>query len=262
MRKIGINLHAVEGLTDEQYIKTIAELGFSATFSGVCDKQRQYDIANLCAKYGVTYETLHAPFGKGNNNMWLEGAAGDTFLGELMRAVCHCAAAGVPVLVSHLSSGENAPSVTDVGRARYARLVEYAASKNVKIAFENQRKLANLAWAMETFDDSVVGFCWDCGHESCFTPGRKYMPLFGDRLICTHIHDNFCVYNQDSHLLPFDGKKDFGEMADELRRSPFRGSLMLEVSASHSDAYEGISPEQYLVRAAEAAKKLADLVGE
>ena len=260
MREFGINLHAIGGLSDEQYIKTIAELGFSATFSGVCDKQRQHDIANLCAKYGVTYETLHAPFGKGNNNMWLEGAAGDTFLGELMRAVCHCAAAGVPVLVSHLSSGENAPSVTDVGRARYARLVEYAASKNVKIAFENQRKLANLAWAMETFDDSVVGFCWDCGHESCFTPGRKHMPLFANRLVCVHIHDNFGVYDEDSHLLPFDGKIDFGQVASQLRSAPFDGTLMLEAVTENSNVYNGIDPLQYLEHAATAAKKLSEMV--
>ena len=262
MRKIGINLHAVEGLTDEQYIKTAADLGFLATFSGVYDKQRQYDVAELCAKYGVAYETLHAPFGKGSNNMWLEGAAGDTFLGELMRAVCHCAIAGVPVLVSHLSSGENAPPVTDIGRARYTRLVEYAASKNVKIAFENQRKLANLAWTMETFDDSVVGFCWDCGHETCFTPGREYMPLFGDRLICTHIHDNFCIYDQDSHLLPFDGNKDFEKVAAHLNRSPFRGTLMLEVITENSNVYDGMTPEAYLTRSAEAAKKLADMVNK
>lgn len=250
MRKIGINFDACEGFTDDGYLKRIAELGFSATFTGVYDISRHLAIAESCRKYGIAYETLHAPFGH-INDIWLEDDNG--MLDELKYTVDCCAAAGVPIAVVHLSSGMNPPSITDIGRARFAELVAYAAGKQVKIAFENQRMLANLAWAFETFRDETVGFCWDCGHENCFTPGRRYMPLYGDRLICTHIHDNSCQFNHDDHRIPFDSAADFDYVAKTLKESGFDGTLMLEVFMGKNDTG---TPDDYLVRAAAAAKKL------
>ena len=35
MRKIGINMGAYKGIDDSEYIKAIADVGFTATFSGV-----------------------------------------------------------------------------------------------------------------------------------------------------------------------------------------------------------------------------------
>ena len=259
MREFGINLHAVGGLSDEQYIKAIAALGFTATFDLPCEAERQKQLARLADKYGVRFDTLHAPFRR-INDMWSQDEVGDAMLDVLKKTVDHCLIVGAPIAVVHLSSGENAPAITDVGRDRFSRLVKYAATKNVKIAFENQRKLANLAWAFETFDESIVGFCWDCGHESCFTPGRKYMPLFANRLACVHIHDNFGVYNEDSHLLPFDGKIDFEQVAAQLRSASFDGALMLEAVTENSNVYNGIDPLQYLEHAATAAHKLAEMV--
>lgn len=258
MRKIGINLHSMKGFTDEEYLREIAELGFNAVFSGVLDASRQAALADLCAKYSIEYETLHAPFGH-INDMWLDGERGQTMLDELTECIDHCVVAGAPIAVVHLSSGQNPPPITDIGRERFGRLVEYAAHKNVKIAFENQRMLANIAWTFETFKDENVGFCWDCGHEFCFTPGRRYMPLFGDRLICTHIHDNSAVFNADDHLLPFDGKCDFDYIASMIRESGYTGSLMLEVgNQSHYGAL--YTPGEFLERAACAAKKLRQMV--
>jgi sugar phosphate isomerase/epimerase len=173
---------------------------------------------------------------------------------------------GAPIAVVHLSSGDNPPTVTDVGRSRFAALVEYARKKGIKIAFENQRKLFNLAWALETFGpEDGVGFCWDCGHEGCFTPGKQFMPWFADRLICTHIHDNYGIFDDDRHLLPFDGKLDFERVARQLREANWQGSVMLEVILGKNSHYKGsnyedLTPEQYLIRAADAAKKLAKMI--
>lgn len=144
---------------------------------------------------------------------------------------------------------------------RFTKLIDYAQRNSVKVAFENQRKLSNLAWVFENFsEEDGVGFCWDCGHENCFTPGKEYMPLFGDRLICTHIHDNYGIYNQDSHLLPFDGAINFRKVADAIHAAKFAGTLMLEVLPENSDRYDGMSLDAYLEKAAGAAKKLRDMV--
>ena len=259
MRKIGINIINGPAFTDEDFVNLIADLGFNCTFSGVFEPERQTNIANLLAKRGMYYETLHAPFGH-MNDIWLDCEGGEEMLKELLHCVDHCEMVGAPIAVIHLSAGENAPSITDIGRERFTRLVDHAAQKNVRIAFENQRKLANLAWALETFGtDAGVGFCWDCGHESCFTPGREYMPLFGKRLICTHIHDNMGVYDQDDHMLPFDGVIDFNRFAQHINASGYTGSFMLEVIPKKSGRYDDITPETFITRAAEAVKRLVAL---
>lgn len=261
MRKIGINLHAIEGLSDEEYIKKIAALGFNSIFTEAYDAERHVKIAEICKKYGIDYEFIHAPFYK-INNIWFDGADGENVLAYLLECVDNCALVGVNTAIVHLSSGENAPAPYDIGRERFTKLVEYAAKKNVIIAFENQRKIYNIAWALETFDRNVAAFCWDCGHESCFTPGREYMRLFGDRLICTHIHDNSGVYNHDEHMIPFDGNINFYNIADALVKNNYKGTLMLEVFAKNNSKYQDISPDKFLEKAADAAKKLAEIVSE
>ena len=265
MRKIGINLEAIRGLTDEVYIKTIADLGFTATFSMAKDYEKMEQLGTLCAAHNIRFDTLHAPFDH-INDIWLAGEGGDRMLAELKDCVDKCLVVGAPIAVVHLSSKMNPPTITDIGRGRFGELVAHAQKKGVKIAFENQRKLFNLAWAFETFKpEDGVGFCWDCGHENCFTPGMQFMPLFGSRLICTHLHDNLGIFNDDRHMLPFDGGVDFDRVARQIRESGFEGTLMLEVMAGVNSHYEGrnyrgVSPEEYLQRAAAAANRLAQMV--
>ena len=263
--EIGINLHAMVGLTDEAYIKTIAELGFRATFCMAQPRERMEQLGRLCAAENIRFDTLHAPFDH-INDIWLDCEGGQRMLAELKDCVDQCLVVGAPIAVVHLSSKMKPPTITDIGRGRFEELVAYARKKGVKIAFENQRKLFNLAWAFETFGpEDGVGFCWDCGHENCFTPGKQFMPLFGDRLICTHIHDNNGVFNEDKHMLPFDGTLDYQRVARQLRESGYQGTLMLEVMAGtnhhyEGENYQGMSPQEYLQRAAAAAKRLANMV--
>ena len=262
MRKIGINTGAIGGLSENDYVKLISELGFNCTFTGVKKTVAdQVASAELFAKHGIEYETLHAPFGH-INDIWLDCEGGDMMLSELTTSVDHCKAAGVGILVVHLSSGLTPPSITDIGRARFAKLMEHAEKCGVIIAYENQRMLGNIAWAFEEFASSeYIGFCWDCGHEHCFTNGRQYMPLFGKKLVCTHIHDNSGIFNDDSHYIPFDGSFDYQRFARQINEAEYTGSLMLEVIAGNGKGfYDGVAPEVYLQKAADAVKKLRTMV--
>lgn len=257
MRRIGMNMHVINGLNDNALLREMAALGFTATFMKTLPLKEQEAAAALCAKHGILCETLHAPFSH-INDIWFPGEGGDAMLEELKECVDRCPIVGADIAVVHLSSGVDAPPVTDAGRLRFARLVEYAAKKGVRIAFENQRKLANLAWAMETFDAAAAGFCWDCGHEQSLAGGMRYMPLFGKRILTTHIHDNHGITGEDEHLIPFDGTLDYGYVAKMLQEAHYQGTLMLELY--HRDRYSGISPEAYLARAAAAAKRLRAMV--
>ncbi len=261
MREIGINIGARKEMDTATFCAFIRDLGFTRVFSGSTNPDNVREHANHVAAAGLCYDTLHAPFKGIMNAIWQEGDEGEDTLRQLTDCVDLCAEIGAPIAVVHLSAGDNPPPPTDIGRGRFIRLVEHAVGKGVKIAFENQRKLANIAWAFEELRDvPEVGFCWDCGHEGCFTPGRRYMPLFGSRLICTHIHDNSGVLNKDQHLIPFDGNLDFGYVAEALRGADPTVPLVLELKRK-DEMYGEMSDEDYLIRAAEAIGRVRDMIG-
>ena len=260
MRPIAINLHAKQGLDTVSYIKKMREVGFDALFTATPTEQELGVIANALAANGLRYEMIHAPFAH-TNALWQEGEEGERELAALITAVRCAAEAQCPTVAVHLTASRETPPITDLGRARYEILVEYAAKKNVNIAFENIVGLAHLEWAMAHFKDAPnVGFCWDCGHEKCFAGGTEYIPLFGKRLIATHLHDNGGVANKDQHKLPFDGRLDFGRVVKQLRQSGYRGTLTLEVFAENTHDYDGMSVVAFLEKAAMIAKRLRWMV--
>ncbi|MBQ8350588.1 MAG: sugar phosphate isomerase/epimerase [Clostridia bacterium] len=254
--QIGINLDAF-ALPYEEQIALIKKYGFSSVFC-VSDCKNMEQIATLCAQNSLTIESCHAPFDH-INDIWYDTDDGERMLHELIAATDTCRDYGIPVLVVHLSSGEQPPRVGDLGLSRFEQLVAHADACGVTIAFENQRMLGNLSVALETFP--TAAFCWDCGHEACFTDGKwDYMSLFGNRLAAIHIHDNRAEHNADDHRLPFDGKIDFAEVAKKLAKVGYEKALMLEVFAGNSPAYTEMGAEAYYARAAAAAKKIAAAV--
>lgn len=259
MREIGINLRAAGGLTLEEYVKEIAALGFTRTFSDTTTPEKMAETEKIVHRAGLAFDQLHAPF-DGINHMWSAGEVGDAMYKRLTDAIDCCVALDAPIATVHLSSGWTPPMINDIGRGRYISLVEYAAKRGVKIAFENQRKLYNIAWAFEEFKDADnVGFCWDTGHEACATPDIEFMPLFGKRLICTHVQDNNAVFNEDLHILPFDGKVNFERVAMWLNKYGYKGSLMLEVGNAH-EIYKDMTATAFLARAYDAACRVRRLV--
>lgn len=245
------------------YKKQIAEMkkvGLLRTFVAAEDPAFE-EIMDELAANGIICENLHAPFDK-INDMWREGAAGEEMLKRLKDSVERCKRYNIPVLVVHLSAGCPMPEINEIGVRRFTELVECADAGRVTIAFENQRYLENLKWSLDTY--TSAGFCWDCGHEYCFTPGLQFMPLFGEKLAALHIHDNACEMNVDNHVLPFDGKIDFTYVAEVIAKSGYQGTLMLETSKAvryeGKAIYEGLTDEAFYQRAYEALCKLRDMI--
>lgn len=253
---IGININAYPISLSEQ-LRLIKQNGFSSVFC-MSGQPEMNELAEACAHAGITIESCHAPFDH-INDIWYETEDGECMLDELLSAVNECRDYGVPVLVVHLSSGEAPPRVCDLGLSRFERLMAHADACGVTIAFENQRMLGNISVAMESFPNAA--FCWDCGHEACFTDGKwDFMSLFGDRLAAIHIHDNRTTHNADDHRLPFDGGIDFARVTERLARFGYEKALMLEVFVGKNEAYREMGAEAYYARAAAVARRLAEAV--
>ncbi len=256
MIKIGIIQNSYGELALEEEIRLMRKNGFTATFLYCEYENFDRDVAAF-REGGIDVETIHAPF-QGINHMWIEGDEGDKMLNRLLYCVDAANRNNIPVVVVHLSSGEHPPKINETGNRRFDQLIEYARSKGVTLAFENQRKLGNLAHIFEYYDD--IGFCWDVGHEACFADGREYMPLFGKRLCALHLHDNRTKKNSDDHMIPYDGKIDLDKAARFIANAPFDGTIMLEVDRRRSSIYDNYTPEKFFQKAGEAAKKFAAAV--
>ncbi len=258
MRKIGINVRANVRYGVGPFMDCLAATGFESVFTYGNDPEFVEFTAKKCAELGILYEALHAPHDR-INDLWASDDSGEAVIKMFKTSMDLASGNGIPIVICHLSSKEDAPHVSDAGLARFDRIVNYAAKKNLTIAVENQRKLGNLATILEIYGkDSPVGFCWDVGHEACFACGREYLPLFPDRCVFTHIHDNNKLYNVDEHLLPYDGLIDFRHIADEIHAANYRGTLALEIDLPHegSEKYANLSLEQFVSKAYAAVNRL------
>ena len=259
MRKIGV---CTTKMTHEEivpYLEMIKGIGFEETFTMY--KENCDDIA----KSGIKMTSLHAPFDR-INDMWAEGEIGEAMLSRLLESVDICKEYNIPVAVIHLSSGNNSPHINDLGTERFDRLVNYAVKNNINLSFENQRKIANISYIFERYENvPQVGFCFDTGHSNCYAKEVPYIPMISGKMNYLHLNDNFGIKDNDQHLLPFDGNADLEKCAKNVAESPSKGGIMLEVfqlssSITGYDGYDALSREEYYNRAFKAGIKFRDLV--
>lgn len=259
----GINFDCVKITDVKSGVKRLIRNGFTYSFLNAEDPL----LLRFCSEIKGTplkAATLHAPFESNGysyiNDMWKDGDKGDDMLKRLIISVESCAKYDIPVLVTHLSSGENAPVVNDTGFERFYRLMSRANELGVTVAFENQRKISNLACALEYFPKAK--FCLDLGHEYCFTDGKDFLSLFGDKLVTVHVHDNLKTRNGDLHWIPYDGAIDYNRFLTSLAAVGYDGVMMLEVFKTQDDKsrvnplYSTLTDDGYIARARLAANRL------
>lgn len=262
-RKLGIVSECIKEMDPVKTLDLIKATGFDCFFTGLKNPD---DIRALVAhgrEIGLPCESLHAPF-KGINNMWLAGLDYLGVMNDMKRAVDSAAENEIPVVVVHTSSGWDAPQITDLGLSRFDELVLYATEKKVTLAFENLRKVGNLAYFVDRYEKmEYVRFCYDCGHEHCYTKTVRWMDIFKRKMVTTHIHDNFGRGDEpeghpDLHMLPFEGNLDFEKMVRKLDEYGFAGSLNLEVG-NDRHGYDAMTPEAFLATCYERAKKISEM---
>lgn len=253
-------------LSFEEHIKLIKETGFDATMLG--DDKDIDGQAEICRKYGLYIDNIHAPFG-GLNCMWYEGDEGEAYTVRIENCVRGAARNHIPYVVVHCTAGGNPeePHGSPIGIERFGRIIKLGKELGVKIVFENLEYPEMLGLIFDVFRDEDIGFCWDTGHEALCTPGMRFIPMYGDKLCCTHIHDNYGasytkvpIVHGDCHMLPFDGSLDFERIMRDMRSTGYEGVLMLE-SGERSDlgTYYDLTAEEYYQRGFEALKKLSEM---
>lgn len=261
-RKFGIELECLRytELKDGTVLEMIKDAGFDSVFSNKYEMGEVTAIKEKAAKLGLDVEFLHAPF-RGINDFWCAGLKYLPLKKTVIASIDSAAANGIPVVVMHVDSGWNPPDICDIGLNRFDGIVEYADKKGVKIAFENIRNFGTLAAMMQRYRSVWnVGYCYDCGHEHCYTETVRFTDLFGSRILCTHIHDNVGRDGRDDpddHLMMFDGNIDYADMMARLRTAGFDGTLTVELEKN--EKYSHMSNEEYIKTAYERIVKISKM---
>lgn len=263
-RKLGINTDCLRGLLDDLSTLELAhKIGFEAFTTGNADPANVAALKAKADELGMEFAFLHAPY-KGINALWEESEETEVMMNKITSAIDAASACGVPAVILHVSSGWNPPPVTDRGLARYDALVDYAAQRGVIIALENLRCVGNLAYLMDRYEHrDNVRFCFDCGHEHCYTKTVSWQDIFTDKLIATHIHDNMGrpfedkVTDRDTHWLPLDGTYNYHEMMRKFDKYGYRGPLVMEVFRTMRPDYREMTAETFVGTAYERLKRVS-----
>ncbi len=197
--------------------------------------------------YEMPLEQSHAPVNR------YKKAPMDEFKALLDVAFDSAIAMGNKQIVIHggdeyrIPEGEeyDAKKAQDDAYELWAPYVEKASAHGLTVAIETvfeeyiknmlppsrfTSRLDELIGLIDRFDSPYVKCCWDSGHSRlAFT--RAGMPdamrALGDRIVCTHIHDNY--YNKDLHLLPFQGDIDWREQMSVMKEIGYKGNLTYEL---------------------------------
>jgi sugar phosphate isomerase/epimerase len=263
-RRLGINANCLIGISEKDALKLIKDAGFDSIFISAYENDEVAEIKREADALGLESEFIHAPF-RGINAIWEQGMGYLTIFEQMKQTVDSAANNGIKKVITHVSSGWNAPAVCDLGLARFDELVLYARERGVTLAFENLRKVGNLAYLADRYASmDNVRFCYDCGHENCYTNPVRWLDIFKDKVTCTHIHDNpgreinDYVNDFDIHVLPFDGTCDYERMMRDLDKYGYDGILTLEVTHNKPE-YENWTPEQFLATCYERIKRISEM---
>ena len=259
-RQVGMVVEAPRNMGYAETMELMKDVGFDCIFSNQYDPEKVCFIKNKADQLGLDVSFLHAPY-RGINNFWMSGLDYLPLKKTIYQTIDSASAAGIPMIVSHVDSGWNPPPMCEIGLKRFDDMVEYADKKNVKIAFENIRNFGTIAALVQRYRAvENVGFCYDCGHEHCYTRIVDFTSLFASKIICTHIHDNVGFDGRDDpddHWLMFDGNMDYTDMVRRLDAVGYAGPLNVE--CRRISKYDDWTDEQFIRTAYERIKKISEL---
>ena len=272
-QKIGISIGNSYAIPTTEVVKMVARTGFEAISPAWKQGIDLTDVIDTARDCGLAIQSIHGPF-HGAAALWSEDAAvSGPAIAELLEALEDCRKFRIPVMVMHTWIGfEYSQVPNETGLRNYGILVAKAKEYGVRIAFENTEGEEFLFALMDHFQkDDTVGFCWDSGHEMCYSYGKDLLKLLGHRLIMTHLNDNLGVsrfdgktyWTDDLHLLPYDGIGDWDTLIQRLQKSRKLEYLNFELNITskpnrhENDVYAQMPLEQYFAEAYKRACRIA-----
>ncbi|WP_352419064.1 TIM barrel protein [Proteiniborus sp.] len=151
----------------------IRAAGFDSVMLWWGDEYKDIDgdkniLPDLARAYGLEVENIHAPFDT-VNEIWKDNIDGKEVMDLYIKCIDDCARHNISTVVLHITTGKNPPPVTKLGIERFKDIVDYSQNKGIYIALENLRRHDYLNEIFMNIDSPYLGFCYDSGHEKCYS---------------------------------------------------------------------------------------------
>ena len=159
------------------------------------------------------------------------------------------------MVVMHLTSKSVAPIYNEIGIKRLQKIVDYAESLDIQVAFENTKTKGYLEYVMDHIHNKNAGICFDSGHYHVYFDDELDFSKFKDRIFAVQLHDN--DKSGDLHLIPFDGTLDWANIINNLKDNGYQGPVTLELCYRYDYLKDGIN--NFYKKGYEAACKLQEL---
>ena len=167
------------GIPIEEQIRLFRQVGFDGFFTEWSEAADISGWRRLADSLHITYQSVHAPFGRADA-LWQEGTAAECAVEELLACLKDCAKNEIPIMVMHAFIGFGQHTPTAAGIENFKKIADAADRLGVKIALENTEGEEYLAALMEAFRGyEQVGFCWDSGHEMCYNHAQDLLAAYG-----------------------------------------------------------------------------------
>ena len=271
---IGFSLQNHYSLPVAEVIPLLRKAGFAAV-SPVWTKDLDLSaIAAATTEQGMTIQSLHSPAGNTAHLWSSDPALYADLLDSILQSIDACSRLGIPILVQHGWYGFDYSFCQErLYFDNFDRIVDYAATRGVSIAFENLEGEEFLAALMTRYRGNAnVGYCWDSGHDHCYPHKLDFLAEFGDRLMMTHLNDNLGLRDplgrptgdDDLHYLPYDGNLNWDQAIHRLQKAKKLDILNFEFKIlSHSknpkdQIYTHLPLQQYLELAGKRARQIAE----
>lgn len=163
-------------------------------------------------------------------NFFKNNKTGDQIEKNLIKDVKVASKYGFKCVVVHLAG-----KPSKIGIERINRILKICEKKNVPLAFENLNHEEAFHYVMQKFNHPYVKFCYDVGHNNVFHPEIDYLKLYGDKLICVHLHDN--DGKKDLHTFNCFGTIDWKNIAKKLAKCP-EVNLDYELMPQHKHDFD------------------------
>ena len=272
MVSLGFSMQLTYDRPHPQVIELLHDAGFSAISPVWSPELPWEEMLSTVQRLGMTVQSAHTPHG-GQPHLWdpADPLRGST-LEKFLNCITDCARLEIPIAVLHGWQGLGYTFPEEpLDFSAFDRIVDYAQEQNVSLAFENLEGEEYQQALLNRYQDRPhIGYCWDSGHDHCYPHRLDFLKSFGDRLIMTHIHDNFGTRGipttlDDLHLLPGDGNIHWESNIARLKHLPKQEILNFELkklckSTSPADRlYADLSTENYFRLAGQRARQIADL---
>ena len=268
MGSIGFSLQESYSLPRQDVLRLLKEVGFGGISPAWQDWEDLKELAVAAKELGLAIHSLHAPHDR-NCQLWER--ENSPMLQQTLACLDGCKEWNIPILVVHpWGRFDYTFREEELFFDNFDRLVDYARQTGVKIAFENLQGPEYLMALLDRYaDDPAVGYCWDLGHEQCYPPPTDLLAKYADRLLFTHLNDNYGSAGpkissaDDLHLLPGDGKADWAMVLKRLKAARPQNVLNFELKIHPKpgkckvDLYGHLPLETYLQEAALRAKAFA-----